>query len=74
MGKAVPKAVKQRAKTLLEKYSESFSDDFEKNKAALRELNLPFSKVEQNLMAGFISRKLSKSRKKVSAGERVPRG
>jgi len=75
MGKAVPRAVKQRAKFLLKKSPESFSEEFEKNKAAVRELNLPFSKVEQNLMAGFIARTLAKGKKKaarITAKREVP--
>ncbi len=74
MGKAVPRAVKQRAMVLLEKNPDAFSEDFEKNKAVLRELSLPFSKVEQNLMAGFIARKLAKSKKKVTSKEEVQHG
>ncbi len=58
MGKAVPKIIKHRAKILMEKFPDKFSDDFEKNKQFLKSLNLPFSKLEINLMAGFIARVL----------------
>ncbi|MCD6247524.1 MAG: 30S ribosomal protein S17e [Candidatus Diapherotrites archaeon] len=58
MGKAVPKIIKHRAKCFLEKFPDKFSSDFEKNKQFLRSLNLPFSKLEINLMAGFIARLL----------------
>ena len=57
MGKAVPKLVKQRSHTLLEEYPDRLSKDFEKNKEFLHSLNLPFSKVEINLMSGYIARK-----------------
>ena len=59
MGKAVPKAIKIRADKLIELMPEKFSTDFEKNKSVLSELNLPFSKTDRNLIAGFITRKIS---------------
>ena len=59
MGKAVPRAVKIRANKLIELLPEKFSSDFEKNKSVLNELNLSFSKTDRNLIAGFITRKIS---------------
>ena len=59
MGKAVPRAVKIRANKLIELLPEKFSPDFQKNKSVLNELNLPFSKTDKNLIAGFITRKIS---------------
>ena len=61
MGKAIPRLVKLRAKELLEKHPESFSPDFEKNKKSIRELGLTFSKLETNLIAGYIARLLGGS-------------
>jgi small subunit ribosomal protein S17e len=57
MGKAIPRPVKIRASLLLEKYPDKFTTDFEQNKRFIRSLGLPFSKTEQNLMAGYITRK-----------------
>ncbi|MCD6478668.1 MAG: 30S ribosomal protein S17e [Candidatus Diapherotrites archaeon] len=58
MGKAVPKIIKHRAKELLATYPDKFCKDFEKNKQFIRSLELPFTKLEINLMAGYISRLL----------------
>ena len=56
MGKAIPKAIKSRCDTLIEGFSDKFSKDFEANKKALNEMDLPFSKTERNLMAGYLVR------------------
>lgn len=64
MGKAVPKNVKSKAGILLKEKPELFTTDFEKNKNALGELQIPLSKAVRNLVAGFITREmLKKSRK-----------
>ena len=60
MGKAVPKNIKQRALQLIELFPDRFSKDFEKNKAVLIELKLPFYKPARNSIAGFITRKMNK--------------
>jgi small subunit ribosomal protein S17e len=57
LGKAVPKGIKSRADFLLQRYPDSFSRDFEKNKEVLNSLGLPFSKQTRNLIAGYISKK-----------------
>ena len=57
MGKAVPRLVKQRSNELLKEYPEELSKDFVKNKEFIHSMDLPYSKVELNLMAGFIARK-----------------
>lgn len=56
LGKAISKSIKTHCEAVLEKFPEKFSADFEKNKKALSEMDLPFSKVERNLIAGFIAR------------------
>ncbi len=58
MGKAVPRIIKNRAKALLEAFPDKFSEDFEQNKQFIRSLQLPFSKLEINLMAAYIARLL----------------
>ena len=60
MGKAVPRGVKTKAHTLIQLYPDSFSKDFEKNKEFLNSLNLPFSKLTRNLIAGYISKQMAK--------------
>ena len=62
MGKAVPKAIKMRAKKLLTLMPESFSKDFDKNKKAIDSLGADFSKTERNLVAGFITRKIGNAK------------
>lgn len=58
MGKAVPKGIKSKANLLVSKFADRFSPDFDKNKEFIKTLELPFSKKERNLMAGFITRKM----------------
>jgi len=60
----VPKSIKMRVDTLLKEIPEKFSTDFEKNKAALESLNLPFSRFDRNLTAAFIGRKMKALQKK----------
>ena len=60
MGKAVPRNIKQRSHQLIEEYPDETTNDFEKNKAFLNSLNMPFSKKTRNLMAGFITREKQK--------------
>lgn len=62
MGKAVPKLIKQRANELIKAFPEKLSKDFQENKAFLKSLGMPFSKVEVNLMSGFIARKLGEKK------------
>ena len=56
MGKAIPKYIKMRARKILELLSDKFGTDFENNKSAIKSLNLPVSKTEQNLIAGYLVR------------------
>ncbi len=59
MGKAVPRAIKMRANTLIRLLPEKFSRDFEKNKRVIDSFDVQFSKVDRNLIAGFITRKMA---------------
>jgi len=58
LGKAVPRAIKVRAETLIKLMPGKFSKDFDKNKQVIDSLELPFPKTDRNLMAGFITRKI----------------
>jgi ribosomal protein S17E len=58
MGKAVPKAIKMRSESLIKLLPQKFSKDFEKNKRVLDGLEIPLSKTDRNLIAGFIARTL----------------
>ena len=58
MGKAVPRGIKRKAEFLLKAYPERFGKDFEKNKEALQDLDLPLSQQERNWLAGFLARQL----------------
>ncbi|MDD5162787.1 MAG: 30S ribosomal protein S17e [Candidatus ainarchaeum sp.] len=64
MGKAVPKAIKMRVETLLEEIHDKLSPDFEKNKALLYSFHMPFSKVDRNIMAAYITRRIKAEKKK----------
>lgn len=52
-----PKYVKQLATVLLEKYPESFNEDFETNKGSVDALTNVESKEVRNRIAGYITRK-----------------
>lgn len=66
MGKAVSKALKSKAEFLLENIPEKFSEDFYQNKQALRDLQIPFSAVNRNWLAGFITRKVRQKKVKLA--------
>lgn len=71
MGKAVPKGIKARANFLMQEFPESFSEDFEKNKEFINSLDLPFlTRLNRNLIAGFISRKVKASNKEKAREEK----
>ena len=63
MGKAVPKSIKSRVESLLEKFPDRFGTDFEKNKLVLAELNLTLSRFDRNMIAGFLTRKMNDKKK-----------
>lgn len=60
MGKAVSKGLKYRGEVLLRELPDKFGTDFEKNKAALNEIDLGLSKTSRNVLAGYIVRIASK--------------
>jgi len=59
LGKAVPKQLKFRAEVLLENHKAGFSLDFKKNRDYLVSLDLPLSKTNRNIVAGYITRMFS---------------
>jgi small subunit ribosomal protein S17e len=54
MGQIKNLALKNIARTLIEKYPERFSTDFEKNKEELEKLVILESKKIRNMIAGYI--------------------
>ena len=56
MGKAVPHNIKSRANVLIQAFPENFSGNFEKNKEFINSIGMPLSKLQKNLVAGFIVR------------------
>ncbi|MDY6817802.1 MAG: 30S ribosomal protein S17e [Halobacteriales archaeon] len=52
-----PAYVKNLATTLLERYPEAFSTDFEQNKESVAELTNIDSKGVRNRVAGYVTRK-----------------
>lgn len=53
-----------RVETLLEEIHDKLSPDFEKNKALLYSFHMPFSKVDRNIMAAYITRRIKAEKKK----------
>ena len=62
LGKALLKGLRTKADFLLQEASEKFSTDFEKNKRALNELGIPFTKLNRNLVAGYMVHKLKQKK------------
>lgn len=54
MGCIRTKLVKKLSKRLVEKHPDKFSADFEKNKAALNEMQLLLDKSVRNKVAGYM--------------------
>ncbi|MBN2067290.1 MAG: 30S ribosomal protein S17e [Candidatus Diapherotrites archaeon] len=63
MGKAVPRNIKMRAETLLQSFPERFGSGFDENKRVIDMLELPLSKFDRNMIAGFITRKINEKNK-----------
>jgi len=55
MGKQRTRVMKRQAQRIYEKAPEEFSEDFQKNKEKLKEFELPLSKVNRNIMAGYLT-------------------
>ena len=63
MGRVRPRHVKRLAKRLIEQHDEgTFSQDFDENKEALKELDVVSSKKLRNRVAGYMVRVLEKKR------------
>ena len=56
MGKVRTEMVKRISKELVNRYSKSFSAEFEQNKQFLKEIDLETSKTLRNKIAGDITR------------------
>ena len=56
MGKAVPKGLKSKAEFLLDEFADKFGVDFDKNKEIFNELKVPMTKVNRNILIGYITR------------------
>ena len=54
MGRVRPVFIKKISKEILSKYSEIFTDDFEKNKDLLNQYVIIQSKLVRNRIAGYI--------------------
>ncbi len=62
MGKAVPQKIKSTANVLLKTYPGDLGADFVANKRFVDTFEMPLSKPQRNLVAGFITRKKSKAK------------
>ncbi|MBT4191790.1 MAG: 30S ribosomal protein S17e [Candidatus Diapherotrites archaeon] len=60
MGKSVSKGLKYRAEVLIAELPEKFSEDFDKNKDSLNEIELGLSKTNRNVLAGYLVRLAAK--------------
>jgi ribosomal protein S17E len=60
MGKSVSKGLKYRAEVLIAELPEKFSEDFDKNKTSLNEIDLGLSKTNRNVLAGYLVRLAAK--------------
>jgi len=56
MGNIRSKDIKRIAYDLRAKHTNKFSDDFEKNKQVVKDLNIFVEKIARNKVAGYITR------------------
>lgn len=63
MGRVRTLMIKKMGKMLLEKYSDKFTDNFSQNKEALRSILKIRSKKLRNILAGYITSIVAKSKK-----------
>lgn len=63
MGTVKPTYIKVIAMELLKKYPDKFTSSFEENKRLVSQLTTIKSKTIRNRVAGYITRKVNKSRK-----------
>lgn len=55
LGKQRTRIVKRKAQKIYEEVPEDFSEDFEENREELKGLELPVTKVNRNIMAGYLT-------------------
>lgn len=55
LGKQRTRIVKRRAQKIYEKIPETFTTEFQENKEKLKELDLPLTKVNRNIIAGYLT-------------------
>jgi len=60
VGKAVPKGLKSKAEFLLSVFPGDFGTDFEKNKEVFNRLEVPMTKVNRNILLGYLTRRSKK--------------
>jgi len=65
LGKAVPKGLRSKAEFLLTNFDDQFSSDFDKNKDSFNAMHIPMTKVNRNILLGYITRQ--KKRKAASS-------
>jgi ribosomal protein S17E len=63
MGNSMLKPLKTKAEYIIENTDDKTSTDFNKNKKAIKSLELPFSKSTVNKMSGYIVRCKKKDKK-----------
>tara|TARA_Y100000310_G_C20702153_1_gene830913 strand:+ start:4756 stop:4947 length:192 start_codon:yes stop_codon:yes gene_type:complete len=62
LGKAVPQNIKSKANILLQTYPNDMPSDFDSIKKFVDSFEMPMSKSQRNLVAGFLTRKKSQSK------------
>ncbi len=65
MGKQRTRIVKRKAEKVFEKRKDGFTEDFKKNKEVLKGMDLPLSKVDRNIMAGYLTSLVAKEKKAI---------
>jgi ribosomal protein S17E len=66
MGKSVPKGLKSKAEFLIDEFGDKFSTDFEKNKDAFNAMKIPMTKVNRNILLGYLTRRKKRAEKAAS--------
>lgn len=63
MGKQRTRIVKRKAEKIFNRKPEEFTEDFKKNKEKLKEMNLPLTKVDRNIIAGYMTTLVEKHKR-----------
>lgn len=63
LGKQRTRIVKRKAEKVFRSNPEGFTEEFKKNKEKLKDMNLPLTKVDRNIIAGYLTTLVEKHKR-----------